>query len=130
MKNGRGRIDPSSPRVSTLAFLWREPFANQIPVPCIAPYVGSRVLQWLELESVFRQPHRTSVFDEPFSIRGHEVRHLVPLPHVTMEPQPTIHRVDHPFPTLFELDVINRWWQSVHVRHEAVVTGRPLHRRS
>lgn len=86
-------------------------------MPGITSNAGSRILQRLELQSRFRQAHRAPVLDEALPICGHEMGHPVPLPHVTVKPEPTIHRVDHPIPTLRELDVVDGGWQSIHSRY-------------
>jgi hypothetical protein len=93
---------------------WRKPLADEIPVPCVAANSSPWILQWFELQSTFRQPDHSSVFDQALPICRDEVRHSVPLPHVTVEPQPTIHRVDHSIATLFELDIGYGFWQPIH----------------
>lgn len=114
--NEGARRSISSP-LSLVIFLWREPLADQIPVPGITPDARSWILQRLELKPGFWQTYRASVLNQALSVRRHEMGHLVPLPHVTVEPQPTIHRVDHPITTLRELDVVCGGWQSIHSRH-------------
>jgi hypothetical protein len=86
-------------------------------MPGITADARSRILQRLELKPGFRQTHRPSVLDQALSVCRHEMGHPVPLPHVTVEPQPTIHRVDHPITTLRELEVVSGGWQSIHSRH-------------
>ena len=114
--NDGARRSVSSP-LPLVGFLRREPLANQIPVPGITPDARAWILQRLELKPGFRQTHSTSVLNEAVSVRRHQMGHRVPLPHVTVEPQPAIHRVDHPITTLRELDVVYRGWQSIHSRH-------------
>jgi hypothetical protein len=62
------------------------------------------------LQPAFRQAYRASVLDQALTVRRYEMSHPVPLPHVTVEPEPTIDRVDHPVTTLRELDVLDSGW--------------------
>ena len=76
-------------------------------MPGVAPDPRTRIFQWLELQPFLRQSNRAPVLDQSRSIRRYEMRHLVPLIHVPMEPEATIHRVYHPIATLLELDVVD-----------------------
>ena len=101
----RGARDVSSLLVYSAVF-FREPLADEVPMPGITPDPGAGILQWLELQPAFRQTHCASIPDQPFSVRRDEVRHFAPLPHMTVQPQATVHGVDHPLATLHELDVV------------------------
>lgn len=88
----------------------REPNADEIPVPRIAARPGAWIFQWLELQSAFWQANGTAISKKAPPVCRHEVRHLLPLPHVTVKPEATIHRVDHPVATLRELQVLDGAW--------------------
>lgn len=92
----------------------REPPSDQIPVPGIPTDAGAWVLERLELKAIVRQTDRSSVGEQSLSICRHEVRHFAPLPHVTVEPEPTVHRVDHSIATPRKLDIVYRGWRPIH----------------
>jgi len=52
---------------------------------------------------VLRQADGASVGEQQLAIGRDEVRHSSILPQMAMEPQPTIHGVDHSIAELFEL---------------------------
>jgi hypothetical protein len=94
-------------------------------MPGVAADASPRVLEWLELQAAFWQTYRASVLKQALAVSRHEVRHLAPIPHMPVEPEPTVHRVDHPITTLRELDVVygrsglstprcarSRYWQT------------------
>lgn len=127
-RRGRGRSIFLA-LVSLLVFSWWQPFADKIPVPCVAADSCSRILERLELKPAFRQPGDPSVFEQALSVSRNEMRHSVPLPHMTVEPEPTIHRVDHSLATLRELDIDYNVWQPIHSRLARGITGRRRRRR-
>ena len=125
----RGESRSSLP-LTPAALFWRKPLTHEIPVPRIAPNTGTGILQRFELQPAFRQTHHPPVFDQSRSVGRYEMRHLTALPHVTVEPQPAIHRVYHPVATLLELDVISRQCWPSHAAPWRAFTGRPPRRRS
>ena len=66
-------------------------------MPGVATDAGAWVLEWLELEARGRKSDAVSVGEETQAVRGDEVRERPALPHVSMEPEASIHRVNHPF---------------------------------
>lgn len=74
-------------------------------MPGVASDARPRVFERLELKAGFWQADRAPVLEEALPVSRYEVRHLTPLPHVAVEPEATVHRVDHPITTLRELDV-------------------------
>jgi hypothetical protein len=62
----------------------------------VSPDTSSRVFQRLELEVIGRQASLSPIFEQPLTVGRHEMRHRRPPPDVTMEPQASLHREDHP----------------------------------
>ena len=85
-------------------------------MPGVAANPRPRILERLELKPTFRQPDGASILDQALSVGRNEMRHAVPLPQVTMEPEPTIHRVDHSVATLLELEIGYGVRQPIHAR--------------
>ena len=83
-------------------------------MPGVPANAGARILERLVLQAGLWQAYRASVIKEALAVGRHEVRHLAPLPHVTVEPEPSVHRVDHPLATLRELDGVYGAWWSIH----------------
>ena len=77
----------------------------QVPVPRIASLPGAWIAQWLELQARRRQSRFGPVGQQSRAVGGHEVRHGAPLPHVPVQPEPAIHRVNHPFAARCELAI-------------------------
>jgi hypothetical protein len=75
-------------------------------MPSVAAEPRARVLERLELQAGFWEAYRASIIEQALAVGRHEVRHFAPLPHVAVEPETTIHRVNHPITTLRELDVV------------------------
>ena len=76
-------------------------------MPRIAALAGARILERLELKSAFRQANGTAISKKAPPVCRHEVRHLLPLPHVAVKPEATIHRVNHSVATLRKLQVLD-----------------------
>jgi len=76
-------------------------------MPCVSSGAGPWILQRLELKSIGGQPYLAPIFQEPLAISGDEVRHRSSLPAMSVEPQATVHREDHPITATFELSI--RW---------------------
>jgi len=55
-------------------------------VPRVAPQTSAWVLEWLELEPIGGQANGAPVRQQQLAIGGHEVRHVMPLPHVSVQP--------------------------------------------
>jgi|SRR5688572_15729351 len=68
-------------------------------MPGLAPDARARVLERLLLESLVRQADLPAPGQEALAIRRHEVRHWPAKPDVAVEPEPPVHRVDHPVAT-------------------------------
>jgi hypothetical protein len=114
-----------TPRSSFLTDFQGQPLPDEIPVPGVATDAAPGILEWLELQAAFWQTYRASVIKQALAVSRHEVGHLAPVPHVSVEPEATVHRVDHPLTTLRELDVVygrgglstprcarSRYWQT------------------
>ena len=74
-------------------------------MPCIAPHRRARILQWLELKTRRGQADQGTVLEQPLPIGGHEVGHFPTHPYVPVQPEPAIHRVDHPVATSSKLTI-------------------------
>jgi len=64
-------------------------------VPGIATDTRARVLEWFELEPRRRNPYGATVGQQSFAIGRDKVRQRPPLPDMSMEPEPTVHGVNH-----------------------------------
>jgi len=78
---------------------------DQVPMPGFASLRCAGILERLVLESVVGKSHGSTVRKQALSVGRYKVRHRASLPHVPMEPEPTVHRVDHSLATSLELDV-------------------------
>jgi hypothetical protein len=74
-------------------------------MPCLPPDPRARVFEGLELEAIGGEADAAAVVEEAGPIGRDEMRHGVSLPHVAMQPETAVHRVDHPIATLLELAV-------------------------
>ena len=74
-------------------------------MPSISFHACARIFQRLELQSLRRNSNGPAVREKQFSIGRNEMRHRVPFPAMSMEPETTIHRVDHSFPTALEFAI-------------------------
>src|SRR6476620_3158945 len=72
-------------------------------MPRVAAFARARVLQWLELETVEWDADRCAVLEEQFLVRRDEVGKASALPQVTVQPQTTVHGVDHSVTPIAEL---------------------------
>ena len=68
-------------------------------MPRVASLTGARILQRFFLESLVRQPHAAPVREQEVAIGRDEVCHGPAEPGVTMEPETTVHRMNHPVAT-------------------------------
>jgi hypothetical protein len=74
-------------------------------MPCIAPDACSRILERLELQAGGGQTNNAAIFDQAFAIARDKVCHGATLPNMAMEPEPSIHRVDHPLASKCKLTI-------------------------
>lgn len=72
-------------------------------MPCVTALARSRILERLELQVVGREAGVRCVGEQLVLVCGHQMRHRAPLPDVTVQPQSTVHRVDHPIAPAREL---------------------------
>ena len=72
-------------------------------MPCVAAFAGAWVLEGFVLESPLGEPNVGSVGEELLLVRRDEMRHRAPLPEMTVQPQATVHRVQHSLAPVREL---------------------------
>ena len=77
-------------------------------MPRVAACTRTRILQRLELESPCCDANASTIGEESHSVRGDEMGHWPTLPDVTVQPEATIHRVNHPLPAALELAIGGR----------------------
>lgn len=80
-------------------------------MPRVASQSGARIFEGFELETRSRDADRTTIGEQPFAVRGNKVRHWTSLPHVSMEPEPPVHGVNHSFTPRAEF-FESRWRRS------------------
>lgn len=83
----------------------RKELAHQVPMPRVTANRRPWIFKRLELETLLAQANPLTIGDQALAICGNQVRHLVPLPHMTVQPQPAVHRVDHSIATVVEFKV-------------------------
>ena len=64
-------------------------------MPSIPAFAGSRILQRLELKTMGRDAHFGAVVEQPLFVGRDEMRHAPAFPHVAVQPETAIHRVNH-----------------------------------
>jgi hypothetical protein len=74
-------------------------------MPGVAPLAGTRVLERLVLKARRREADALAVREQALSVGRDKVRHLPAVPDVAVEPQPAVHREDHPVAPRGELAV-------------------------
>ena len=74
-------------------------------MPRVPTYAGTRILQWLELESLCWDANASTIGEESRPVRGDQMGHWSTFPDVTVQPEATIHRVNHPLPASLELTI-------------------------
>ncbi len=67
----------------------------EIPVPSLASGSRARILERFVLKPFGRKSGDSTIREQQIAVGGDEVRHLAPLPDMPMEPEATIHGVDH-----------------------------------
>jgi hypothetical protein len=75
--------------------VWRQEGTAEIPVPRIPLLTRSRIFQWFEFQPVDGQANAPAIFQQPLAVGRYQVCHGPPLPSVAVQPQPTIHGVNH-----------------------------------
>lgn len=68
----------------------------EIPVPRVATFSSARIAQRLELQPCLGQAGFGTICQQSGAISRHEVRHRAPFPDVAMQPEATLHGMDHP----------------------------------
>ena len=84
-------------------------------MPGIATFAGPWVLEGLELESRLRQAHRTTIREQVLPIGRHQMGHRFALPAMAVQPEPTIHGVDHSVTPAIEF-LVHRGNRVAHAR--------------
>ena len=64
-------------------------------MPGISPEPSPRILQWLELQTIRGYAYAFAIGKEKLPVCRYEVRHRPAFPHVSMQPEAAIHRVNH-----------------------------------
>jgi hypothetical protein len=89
-----GSQAPGSSRLVSDGSRW-EIGSAQIPVPRFAPVSGARVFEGLVLQARSRQSDAGSVLEQACPIRRYEMRHRATVPNVAVQPEATVHGVNH-----------------------------------
>src|SRR4029079_11075533 len=77
----------------------RQYWSAEVPVPGIATDARARVLERLELQPVGRDSDQTPVSEKTLSVSRYEMSERASLPHMAVQPETALHRVDHAFST-------------------------------
>lgn len=96
---------PSSTLVLSLSKWRREKWATKVPVPRLTPHAGSRVLERLELQPGRWNAVRGAIRQQPCLVRGYQMCHRTPFPHMAMHPESAVHGVDHSVTPSLEFSV-------------------------
>ncbi len=72
-------------------------------MPGVTPHGRSRVAQWLVLQAMRGNTKRRAIGEQTRLIGAHQMHHRATEPDMTMEPETTVHRVDHAIATLGKL---------------------------
>jgi hypothetical protein len=83
---------------------WKE-WTPQVPMPRRPTQASPRIFERLVLEARLRDADHGAIPQERRPIRRHQMRHLTAFPHMTVQPEAAVHRVNHPFPSGAELPV-------------------------
>ncbi len=76
-------------------------------MPRIVEFAGARISQGLELKTGGCEADGRAVLEQALSVGRDQVCHGSPLPSVPVEPQPSIHGMDHSFTPRFEFSIRN-----------------------
>jgi hypothetical protein len=74
-------------------------------VPGVAADAGAGILERLVLETASWKTDGASVLEESLAVGGDEMRHSLAAPDVAMQPESTIHSVDHSVSASREFEV-------------------------
>lgn len=98
-------------------------------MPRIAANAVAGILEWVILQPVEWEPGARRPVDQTVAVRRYQVREALAEPGVSMEPEATTHRVDHPFATFAELDPLELQRGAVFRRRNRreVRIDRPTH---
>jgi 1-acyl-sn-glycerol-3-phosphate acyltransferase len=77
----------------------RQHRSAEVPVPRVASHAGAWILERAILQTFRRDSDRDAVGEQEGLVRRHEMREPTSLPQMAVQPQPTIHGVDHSFTT-------------------------------
>lgn len=72
-------------------------------MPGVATFSGPRILERLELQAMRWQADGAAIRQQPLAIGGDQVGHGFAAPDMAMQPEPPVHRVNHPVTWLPEL---------------------------
>lgn len=86
-------------------------------MPSLAAFTAARILEGMVLQAFRGNADPASPREQPLAVRRHQVRHGSTEPHVAMQPEPSVHRVNHAITPPRELDplveqgggVLGRW---------------------
>ena len=84
-------------------------------MPGVATDAGAWVLERLVLQAPHGETDGASVLEEPLAIRGNEMRHALATPDMPVQPEPSVHRVNHPVSAPLELEVRRAWHGDIRV---------------
>ena len=83
----------------------RQVAAYEVPVPGFAPDASTWILERFELQSVGGKANCATVGEKKVSVRRDQMRHGMTLPAMTVQPEATVHREDHPITAMREFSV-------------------------
>lgn len=98
-------IFPWLARASTLELRRWQECPYQIPVPRGATNVDTGVLERFELQASFGEPHYATILQQALAVGGYQMRHGLAAPDVPVQPEPTVHGVDHTVATSRKLSI-------------------------
>jgi hypothetical protein len=79
-------------------------------MPRIATFASTRVFEGLVLQSLVGHSDVLTEYQELCLVGRYEVRHRPAFPHMPVQPEPSVHGVDHPITPPFELPVGWYFW--------------------
>lgn len=82
-----------------------EEIAHEIPMPSLPRHACARILEGLMLKVRGGEPGGAAKCQQAISVGRNKVRHRATLPCVSVQPEPSLHREDHPLSSERELSV-------------------------